>query len=69
MLGAIAEQACLTEEETGVLNDWAYGKSIVQTAMERHMSTRKVDRIRHRLRIKYDQIQQYTPELPRRNAR
>lgn len=68
MLGAFAAAACLTEEETIVLNDWAHGKSIVNTSMMHSMSVAKVNRIRKRLRLKYDQIQPYT-DLPRRNTR
>jgi hypothetical protein len=69
MLGAFIEQACLSEEEIIVLNDWAHGKSIVNTSMNHHMSTRKIDRIRHRIRRKYDNVQPYTEELPPRLAR
>ena len=59
LLGAMQEHACLTEEETIVLHDWAHGKSIANTAMMRHMSESKVKRLRLRLRKKYDGIQQY----------
>ena len=58
--------ACLTEEETIVLMDWAKGKSIANTSMMHHMSTSKVDKIRRRLREKYDGIQPYTDLPPRR---
>jgi DNA-binding CsgD family transcriptional regulator len=63
VLGAMQAHACLTEEEEIVLKDWAHGKSIVHTAMTHSMSTSKVDKIRHRLREKYDGIQPYT-DLP-----
>lgn len=69
MLGAFIEHACLTEEEITVLHDWAYGKSIVHTSMTQHMSTAKVNDIRHRLRVKYDRVQPYAPELPPRSTR
>ena len=69
MLGAVIEHACMTEAEMTVLNDWAYGKSIVHTAMTQHMSNSKVNDIRHRLRVKYDRVQPYTPELPPRSTR
>ena len=65
LLGAMSEHACLTEEEQTVLKDWAHGKSIANTSMMHHMSESKVNRIRKRLRQKYDGIQLYT-ELPRR---
>ena len=66
MLGAMQAHACLTEEETIVLVDWAKGKSIANTSMMHHMSTSKVDKIRRRLREKYDGIQPYTDLPPRR---
>lgn len=69
MLGAFIEHACLTEEELVVLNDWAFGKSIVNTSMMHHMSTAKVNDIRKRLRMKYDRVQPHTPELPPRSTR
>lgn len=65
MLGAMQAHACLTEEETIVLQDWAKGRSIASTAIMHHMSESKVSRLRKRLRQKYDGIQLYT-ELPRR---
>ena len=65
MLGAMQAHACLTEEETIVLQDWANGKSIANTSMMHHMSESKVNRLRKRIRQKYDGIQPYT-DLPRR---
>lgn len=58
--------ACLTEEEEIVLKDWAHGRSIANTAMTHHMSPSKVDKIRARLRGKYDGIQPYLNLPPRR---
>ena len=69
MLGAFIEHACLTDEEKTVLNDWAYGKSIDNTAMMHHMSKAKVNKIRKKLRIKYDKVQPYTSVLPTRITR
>ena len=66
MLGAMQAHACLTEEETIVLMDWAKGRSIANTAMLHHMSERTVARIRQRLRSKYDGIQPYTDLPPRK---
>lgn len=60
MLGAMKAHAYLTEEEAIVLNDWAHGRYIANTAMMHHMSESKVKRLRHRLRLKYDGIQGYT---------
>ena len=66
LLGAMSEHACLTEEEQIVLNDWAKGKSIANTAMMHHMSEKTVGRIRHKLRAKYDSIQNYADLPPRK---
>lgn len=72
MLGAFKAIAILTEEELIVLNDWAKGESIVHTATmhpNNPMSVAKVNRIKGKLREKYDLVQPYTQELPKRNAR
>jgi DNA-binding CsgD family transcriptional regulator len=66
LLGAMQAHACLTEEETIVLNDWAKGKSIANTSMMHHMSESTVNRIRRRLRQKYDGIQGYANLPPRK---
>ena len=65
LLGAMSEHAFLTEEEQIVLTDWAKGRSIANTAIMHHMSESKVNRIRKRLRQKYDGIQIYA-DLPAR---
>lgn len=61
--------ACLTPEEDTTLQDWADGKSIANTAMMHSMSTRRVDKIRHQIRQKYDAVQMYSPLLPHRIAK
>ena len=66
LLGAMSEHACLTEEEKIVLKDWADGKSVANTSMMRNMSESTVNRIRRRLRMKYDSIQSYTNLPPRK---
>jgi DNA-binding CsgD family transcriptional regulator len=66
LLGAMQAHACLTEEETIVLNDWAKGRSIANTAMMHNMSDSTVNRIRRRLRQKYDSIQGYANLPPRK---
>lgn len=58
--------ACLSDEEDIVLQDWADGKSVVKTSMDRSMSTRQVDKLRNQIRKKYDAVQIYTPLLPQR---
>lgn len=66
LLGAMSEHACLTEEEKTVLDDWSKGKSIANTSMMHHMSESTVNRIRRRLRQKYDGIQGYANLPPRK---
>lgn len=58
--------ACLSGDEDIVLQDWADGKSVVNTSMTRSMSTRQVDKLRNQIRKKYDAVQVYTPLLPKR---
>ena len=69
MLSVFQEVAILNEEEKIVLNDWANGKSIVNTALTHHMSERKVNYIRKTIRLKYDRVAVYTQELPKRYTR
>lgn len=69
MVRIFADAAFLTEEEQIVLDDWAKGKSIVNTSMMRNMSERKVNYIRKNIRTKYDRVQVYTPYLPKRITR
>ena len=69
MIAEFSNMACLTDEEIIVLNDWAYGRNIVYTAMHRHMSESKVSDIRHRLRTKYDRVQPRSALLPPRTKR
>ena len=66
LLGAMQAHACLTEDESIVLIDWAHGRSIANTAMMHHMSESKVQKIRRKLRKKYDGIQPYTGLPPRK---
>ena len=66
LLGAMSEHAFLTEDEQIVLNDWAKGKSIANTSLMHHMSESTVNRIRRRLRQKYDSIQGYADLPPRK---
>ena len=68
MLGAFIALAYLTEEEEIVLREWANGKSIVNTSMMHHMSSRKINNLRKRLRMKYVSVQPYA-DLPKRNTR
>ena len=72
MLGAFLANAILTEEEMLVFNDWVKGESVVYTATmhtNNPMSVAKVNRIRKRIRQKYDCVQAYTAELPKRKVK
>ena len=69
MLEIFKAAAILTEEEEIVLDDWTKGKSIVNTSMMRSMSERKVNYIRKNIRMKYDRVQVYAQELPKRITR
>ena len=66
LIGAMSEHAFLTEEEMNVLKDWADGKSVAGTSMDRNISDSTVYRIRNRLRRKYDSIQGYANLPPRK---
>jgi hypothetical protein len=58
--------ACLSEDESIVLHDWALGRSIVATSMNHNMCETKVKDIRKTLRKKYDAVEIFTPLLPKR---
>ena len=69
IVDAFKAAAILTEEEEIVLDYMSKGKSAVYTAMNSSMSERKVYYLRKNLRMKYDRVQVYTPELPKRITR
>ena len=58
--------ACLTDDEKTVLFDWANGKTPVSTAMNHNMSVSQVGKLRTQIRQKYDDVQPFTPLLPKR---
>jgi hypothetical protein len=66
MLREFRYLACLSDEEYAVLHDWAHGKSITETSMNRNMGDTKIKDIRRTLRQKYDAVAVYTPLLPKR---
>lgn len=66
ILNDFISMACLSDDETAILKDWAAGKSVVSTAMSRNISTRQVDNYRNQIRKKYDAVQIYSPLLPKR---
>lgn len=68
VLAEFRSLAKLSPEENMVLQDWADDKSVVQTHFARNLSTRTVDRIRSRIRTKYDAVQPFSPLLPQRST-
>lgn len=60
------KEACLTEEEEMVLRTRVKGWTRTRQSMELDMSLSTIDRIIKRLKIKYDEVQQYDPLLPKR---
>lgn len=66
MLREFRYLACLSDEEYSVAYDWAHSKSITETAMNRNMDNSKVKDIRKTLRQKYDEVEKYSPLLPKR---
>lgn len=61
-----ANVAMLSEEEIEVVKASIKGWSITKISMELSMSTRKVDTILQRCRIKYDAAQKESDILPER---
>lgn len=66
MLSEFRSLACLSEDESKILDLWSLDKSVVQMAFALNVSPRTVDRILSRLRVKYDHVEPYTPLLPQR---
>lgn len=66
MLAEFRSLVCLSADEETALLDWAKGESIVFTAMRRNMSVSQVNKLRNKIRKKYDEVQPYTPLLPKR---
>ena len=67
MLAEFRSLACLSSEEDKVLQMWSKDDSVVEMAFALNVSTRTVDRILSRIRLKYDNVRPYTPLLPDRN--
>lgn len=67
MLKEFHSLARLSSDEEKVLQHWADSKSVVESSFLLNVSPRTIDRIRDRIRFKYDAVQIYTPLLPKRN--
>lgn len=61
--------AILTDEEDKVLTCWAKEQDQVKIGDACRMDDRTVRRILTRLRAKYDDVQPYSPLLPKRKVR
>lgn len=58
--------AMLTKDEEAIMRTRVAGWTRTQQSMELGMSLATVDRIIARLKVKYDQVQKYSPLLPPR---
>lgn len=68
IIDEFVELACLSETEEMILRTWAKGWSITKQSMEFHLSESSIKKIRHRIKIKYDNVQGYSNILPIRNT-
>lgn len=66
MLAEFRSLVCLSADQEIALLDWSNGESIVYTAMRHNMSVAQVNKLRSQIRQKYDEVQPYTPILPKR---
>jgi hypothetical protein len=63
-IGAFLERACLSDDERDVFVCWADKKySPDRTATMLSMSKPKVERLRRKIRLQYDVIQQEYPDI------
>lgn len=60
-------EAMFDERTAAVAQDWARDRSVVQTAMALHCSTRTVDRCRRKIREAYDALTVEGGLPPRKN--
>lgn len=58
--------AILTKDEEIIMRTRVDGWSVVKQAQTFNMSTSTVNRIIKRLKVKYDEVQKYSPILPPR---
>ena len=63
----LIREGMLDELTAAVAQDWARDYSIARTAMDRHISTRTVDRCRRKIRDAYDAVTVDGGLPPRRN--
>ena len=56
VLDVLLQEAMFDELTAAVAQDWARGRSVAYTSMERKVSTRTVDRCRRKIREAYDAV-------------
>ena len=56
VLETLIEEGMLSQMDADVARDWAMGHSVAHTSLDRHISTRTVDRCRRRIRDAYDAV-------------
>ena len=62
------EQACLSKTEEMIIRTRVKGWSITEQSQKLHISESSIKRIIARLKIKYDNVQEYSPILPKRKS-
>lgn len=68
ILEEFIELACLSETEEMIIRTRVKGWSIVEQSHKLHMSESSIKRIIARLKVKYDNVQEYSPILPKRKS-
>ena len=58
----------LTEDEEAIMRTRVAGWTRTKQSMELHMSMSKIDKLISRLKVKYDNVQPYSPILPPRRS-
>lgn len=68
ILEEFIELACLSNTEEMIMRTRVKGWSITEQSHKLHMSESSIKRIIARLKVKYDNVQEYSPILPKRKA-
>lgn len=65
-LKILLDEGCMDELTAAIAQDWAAGRSVVATSLNRHISERTVRNYRNRIRAIYDSVAVYADLPPRR---
>ena len=68
ILEEFIELACLSNTEEMIIRTRVKGWSITEQSHKLHMSESSIKRIIARLKVKYDNVQEYSPILPKRKS-